>query len=348
MINDRVDSAAKAPSELTYLQKNELKRYSNIINFSLISQLIIAIIALICAFILLILFNIVNLHSQGISAIAAVEKFLNNLANDTGYNAVSVLIYFSYIFIPFAIVAVCFKQNPFKSIPFKFNNSKILLPLIIIALAASVIGEFYSSYFEVILSQFHLKMNEDLFSMPNNAPSLILSSVMTCIFAPFCEEFLFRGLIMQKLRKFGDFYALLVSSILFGILHANFSQTPFAFIVGMALGFAVIETGSLFSGIIIHFIINSVSTAVNISTLFIGDEKAILIYYIYAAVIIVAAIVSLIYLIKRKHLFKGAGKRYFKSEIITHNAFSTFIKTPGFIIFACLFGLQMFLYLKVA
>lgn len=348
MINDQVDTAVKAPSELTYFQKKELKKESNIITFSLISQLFVAIITLICAMILLILFNIINLHSQGLTAFDAIYKFLNNLTNDTGYNAAMLLIYFSYIFIPFAIVAICFKQNPFTSIPFGFKNSKILLPLILIGLAASVIGMFYSSYFEIILSQFHLKMNEALFSMPHSVPTLVLSSISTCIFAPICEEFLFRGLILQKLRKYGDFFALLVSSIMFGILHGNFSQTPFAFIVGLALGFAVIETGSLFSSIIIHFLVNSISTAINISSLYLGDEKATFIYYIYAAVIIAAAIVSLIYLIKKKHLFKGAGKKYFKSDIITHNAFSTFIKTPGFIIFACWFGLQMFIYLKVA
>lgn len=347
MINDQFDCNVKLPSELTYQQKKDLKKESNIITFSLISQQFIAIIASIFAIILLVLFKVINLHSEGMLNTDAITKFFNNLTNDTGYNAFMVLIYFSYMFIPFSIVAVCFKQNPFKSIPFKFNDNKILLPLIVIGLAASVIGMFYSSYFEIILSQFHLKMNEALFAMPHSVPALIFYSISTCIFAPFCEEFLFRGLIMQKLRKYGDFFALLVSSILFGILHANFSQTPFAFIVGLALGFAVIETGSIFTGIILHFLINSISTVVNISSLYIGDEKATLIYYIYAAVIIAAAIVSLIYLIKRKHFFKGAGKRYFKPEIISNNVFSTFIKTPGFIIFLCLFVVLMFTVLKV-
>lgn len=347
MINDHIAIETEKPSKLNFAQKKELKKESNVISVALISELVVQFIAVFAAIIILILYKVIDLHSKGSFNAGAITKLFTNLVDDPAYNFLSIFIYFSYMFIPFSIVAVCLKQNPFKVIPFKFKNSKILLPIIIIGLAASSVGTLYSSYFSSLLSQFNLQMNESLFSMPKNTLSLVFSSLTTCIFAPFCEEFLFRGLIMQRLRKYGDFFALLISSLLFGILHANFSQTPFAFLVGLGLGFAVLETGSIFAGIIIHFLINTISTVLNISALYIGDTNANIIYYIYSAVIVIAAIVSLIYLIKRKQLFKGARQRYFNTKILTTDVFSTFIKTAGLIIFLVLFVSNMFLLLKV-
>ena len=56
--------------------------------------------------------------------------------------------------------------------------------------------------------------------------------------APVVEELLFRGAIQgHLLRKWKKpLWAIVVSSLIFGIVHGNWVQAPFAFVVGLALG----------------------------------------------------------------------------------------------------------------
>ncbi|MBR3969645.1 MAG: CPBP family intramembrane metalloprotease [Ruminococcus sp.] len=77
--------------------------------------------------------------------------------------------------------------------------------------------------------------------------------------APVFEEIIYRGFMMQSLEKTGlnKGYAILVSSILFGVMHGNFAQAPFAFVVGMILGYTAMEYGIIWS-ILLHFLNNFV------------------------------------------------------------------------------------------
>lgn len=69
--------------------------------------------------------------------------------------------------------------------------------------------------------------------------------------APIAEEILFRGLIQGTLRPYGKRFAIFGSAFLFGMFHGNLVQTPFAFAVGLVLGYTA-ETYSLFWSIVLH------------------------------------------------------------------------------------------------
>lgn len=78
------------------------------------------------------------------------------------------------------------------------------------------------------------------------------------ILAPFCEEVVFRGAIFGGYKKEGNvFKAVLASGILFGLLHMNINQASYALVIGLLLGFLVEATGSIFSSILFHVLINS-------------------------------------------------------------------------------------------
>ena len=50
-----------------------------------------------------------------------------------------------------------------------------------------------------------------------------------------------------------------MSSLIFGIFHGNFVQFPFAFIVGLVLGWVVVYTNSMLPAVLIHFCNNAFS-----------------------------------------------------------------------------------------
>ena len=99
---------------------------------------------------------------------------------------------------------------------------------------------------------------KDVFEQMMNNPLGIISIV---VMAPLVEELLFRGAIQGYLmRKWNmPYLGIVISSLIFGVVHGNPAQIPFAFVVGMALGWMYYLTGSLIPGILMHFINNGSS-----------------------------------------------------------------------------------------
>ncbi len=79
------------------------------------------------------------------------------------------------------------------------------------------------------------------------------------VLAPISEEFLFRGLIMHGfLQNYSRRKAILVSALLFALFHVNPWQFPMAFVLGVVLGWWLVETGSLWPCLVGHGLANSV------------------------------------------------------------------------------------------
>jgi membrane protease YdiL (CAAX protease family) len=109
------------------------------------------------------------------------------------------------------------------------------------------------------------------------------------------EEFAFRGAIMQSLRRFGDAFALLVSSAVFSLCHINLIRMPNAFICGLIIGYFVLITGSIWIGVLMHFINNSVSMGILYITQNYGLEKnAALMIAIYVCFFVLGALALLL------------------------------------------------------
>jgi uncharacterized protein len=92
------------------------------------------------------------------------------------------------------------------------------------------------------------------------AALLILSAALTCVVAPICEEFLFRGYIFTALRNWrGTLPAALVTAVLFGGVHAG-SAPALDLVPLAALGFGLCllyrYSGSLYPCIVAHCLNN--------------------------------------------------------------------------------------------
>jgi len=90
-------------------------------------------------------------------------------------------------------------------------------------------------------------------TIDNLMKSPITSFLQICVIAPIIEEILMRGFILNGLRNtYGIAEALLISSLLFALLHFNMVQTLSAFICGVVLGLLYIKTNAVFCCIIGH------------------------------------------------------------------------------------------------
>ena len=87
-----------------------------------------------------------------------------------------------------------------------------------------------------------------------------------CIFGPIMEEICFRGLVLEGLLKTRcrPWLAILISALLFALLHGLGANFVTAMLFGILVGWLYWRTGSIIPGIIIHITNNSL-TAIDIS-----------------------------------------------------------------------------------
>jgi membrane protease YdiL (CAAX protease family) len=92
--------------------------------------------------------------------------------------------------------------------------------------------------------------------MPTGAAPFIAYFFISVVAPTILEEAVFRGVMLQSLRRFGDNFAVWVTSILFALIHGNLLQGPYALLLGLVMGYFVVRSGSIWPAIIIHFINN--------------------------------------------------------------------------------------------
>lgn len=78
--------------------------------------------------------------------------------------------------------------------------------------------------------------------------------------APIFEELVFRKLLMDRILRFGEGIAVVISGLMFGLFHGNFNQFFYAFFLGMVFAYIYSKTGKIKYCIFLHMIINMGST----------------------------------------------------------------------------------------
>ena len=94
----------------------------------------------------------------------------------------------------------------------------------------------------------------------------IAGALNACIFGPIMEEICFRGLVLDGLLKTRcrPWLAILISALLFALLHGLGANFVTAMLFGILVGWLYWRTSSIIPGIIIHITNNSL-TAIDIS-----------------------------------------------------------------------------------
>lgn len=92
-----------------------------------------------------------------------------------------------------------------------------------------------------------------------NVPTLFIAILVIGVSAAVCEETLFRGMISKGYEKLGPAGSLILTSILFGILHRDLQKGVSTILLGALIGFIVYRTRSIYAGMTAHFINNSIA-----------------------------------------------------------------------------------------
>lgn len=212
--------------------------------------------------------------------------------------------YFSQIFsyslsmlIPFLLYAMFIKIPLWAAVPMKGVSPALITASVLSSLAVSVVGLFASDMVYFLFSSINVYFYDPITVLPNGIIATILYVInMTAVPAIF-EEFAFRGVFMQSFRRFGDSFALITSSVLFALVHISPLSVPHAFLMGLVIGYFVLFTGSVHTGMIIHFIYNLLSLI--ISQLGVFDHNiGNLLFLVINTVFITVGLIAMIWLMK--------------------------------------------------
>ncbi|MCD8380494.1 MAG: CPBP family intramembrane metalloprotease [Lachnospiraceae bacterium] len=92
--------------------------------------------------------------------------------------------------------------------------------------------------------------------------SPLVLMVLTGLIAPVFEEWFFRKILVDRLLKFGEAAAILVSGLMFGLFHGNLDQFFYAFAIGSFFAYIYIRTGKIHYVMILHGMLNIMSSVV--------------------------------------------------------------------------------------
>ncbi|TDM00230.1 MAG: hypothetical protein C4K58_03115 [Flavobacteriaceae bacterium] len=100
---------------------------------------------------------------------------------------------------------------------------------------------------------------KEIFAMIEKNPAASFLAIV--ILAPLLEEWLFRGVILQSFLRSGwkPFYAILTSSLIFGLIHGNPWQFVGATMLGAIMGYTYYRTGSIKLSMFLHFLNNGLA-----------------------------------------------------------------------------------------
>jgi len=96
---------------------------------------------------------------------------------------------------------------------------------------------------------------------PNMICAVVLFVRMT-VCAAFFEEFITRGILLNALKPYGEGFAIIVTGLLFGLMHGNFQQFFYTAAFGIALGYIAVQTDSIVPTTILHAMFNSLAAVV--------------------------------------------------------------------------------------
>lgn len=152
-------------------------------------------------------------------------------------------------------------------------------------------------------------MPEQNTAVPSTWAGIVLWFISTAAIPALCEEILCRGFIFGSLRKHGDKIAMFISALIFGMIHGNFVQIPFAFFLGLVLAYSVIVTGSIWTAVAIHFFNNFMSCVLTFANQNSSQTVSGLTYLAYILVLICLGIVGIIIKKAKSDKFKKADNR---------------------------------------
>jgi uncharacterized protein len=131
-----------------------------------------------------------------------------------------------------------------------------LMEFLLMCFCIMYIGNFIGSALSMIISDAKGSDFENPLIKLLETSDIYLNFLLVVMVAPVMEELVFRKLLLDRIRVYGEATAILVSGLTFGLFHENLFQFFYAFGIGSMFAYIYLRTGRIRYSIILHSFIN--------------------------------------------------------------------------------------------
>ena len=142
---------------------------------------------------------------------------------------------------------------------YKKTSWKILFAAVFLGVIVFFLNVYVSNFFNTLISFFGYKHQSAVVSGSASWITLLLDLVCTAVLPAICEETLNRGIMLNGSSMLGMKKSVLLTGLLFGLLHMNIEQFFYATLIGFLLGYICWGCGSIFPCMVVHFMNNALS-----------------------------------------------------------------------------------------
>lgn len=237
--------------------------------------------------------------------------------------------------VPFTIASKCAGVRIDQTIQFGKAKRGTGLPFLLFGIGFCSFSNIAMSYSSAIFEGFGIDYNVNFGENPQGIFGFLLTFIATAIVPALVEEFACRGIMLGLLKKYGEGFAIITSSIIFGIMHGNFEQIPFAIMVGLILGYIYVKTGSIWVCVAVHGANNAVSVIFDYLGNIITANMQNLLYLVYLVISLVVAIFGVFLFAKNSDENYNLKKQ---NDVITEKQKYTWFFTSWIIILFVVFN----------
>ena len=207
-------------------------------------------------------FTLSSIFSVGLSFVFLLIVFFTGAAQTEGYDKQDWYLYCAYLLPQLAtaitlIFYFSFLKKPFaqsargQKCPWKYFLIAFLLQVGLLSLAE------VNTAFLQFLERFGYQ--DAGIYLPNmDGGALVGVLFVVAVLPSVFEELLFRGMVLNGLKQFGETSAVLLCGALFALYHQNPAQTIYQFCCGAAFALVAIRAGSVLPTIVSHLVNNAV------------------------------------------------------------------------------------------
>ncbi len=146
-----------------------------------------------------------------------------------------------------------------KTVRLNKPDVRMLLFAVVLAVVGMFMANYLTMWWLLLIEKLGGTLQESGVAIPTDTASMMLSILLVGIVPGVCEEMLFRGGLMGAWERFGKKTALIVTSVLFALLHGTIAGLPNQIMMGLVLGYIVLISHSVFVGMIYHAVHNSMT-----------------------------------------------------------------------------------------
>ena len=244
--------------------------------------------------------------------------------------------------VPFLIVPYGTDTSTAEIVKLKKVSPLLIILLVFMVMGLSAVGNGAATGLDILWNSiFGRDMQTASFIMPENIFMKIFYIITVSITPALVEEFALRGIVLGSLRRYGNMFAVVMSALLFGLMHGNIPQFVFAFILGIGLGLCVIISNSVWPAIIAHFINNFMSIILDdIIGPKLTDNQYLMVFIIYMASVLIIGIIAFIVIMKK---YRSPIHEKPDTVLSCGQRTETFIVSPAMIILLLIYIAQFVL-----